>query len=121
MQGAVRDSMKIKSTVDDSVAVIDIEGSLSSEEKMAFEKELGTYIDTKCHVVLELSKVNFIDSSCIGTIVKFYTLFRKMGRYLLLANISPQISEVFTLTGITRQIQLFDSTQGAADFIRGNS
>jgi anti-anti-sigma factor len=121
MPGAARDSMKIKTTIDDSIAVIEIEGSLSSEEKIAFENEIGTYVDRKCHVVLELSKVNFIDSASIGTIVKYYAIFRKMDRYLLLASINRQIFEVFNLTGIIRQIQLFDNTQGAIDFIHGKS
>jgi anti-anti-sigma factor len=113
--------MKIKSTIDDSIAVIEIEGSLSSEEKMSFEKELGAFAERQFHVILELSKVSFIDSSSIGTIVKYYTTYRKIGRYLLLANISKQIFEVFNLTGITRQIQLFDSTKEAIDFIHGKS
>jgi anti-anti-sigma factor len=121
MFGAVRDTMKLKTTIDDSIAVIEIEGSLSSEEKFVLEKELAAHAEKQCHVVLELSKVSFIDSASIGTIVKYYTMFRKTGRYLLLANISRQIFEVFNLTGITKQIQLFESTRGAIDFIHGKS
>jgi anti-anti-sigma factor len=111
--------MKIKSIIDDSIAIIEIEGSLSSDEKMTFEKEVNKFADKQCHLILDLSKVSFIDSTSLGAIVKYYAAFQKKEKYLLLANINRQIYEVFHLTGITRQIKMFDSTQDAVDFIHG--
>jgi anti-anti-sigma factor len=114
-------NMKIKATIEDSIAILKIEGSLSSEEKMAFEKEVTQYADKQCHLILDLSNVSFIDSASLGTIVKYYTVFQKNGRHLLLSNISKQIFEVFNLTGVSRQIRVFDTTQGAIDFIHEKS
>ncbi|HOD13177.1 MAG TPA: STAS domain-containing protein [Spirochaetota bacterium] len=113
--------MKIKTTIDDSIVILAIEGSLSSEEKINFEKEVNQYKDRQYSLVLDLSDVTFIDSASLGTIVKYYALFQKNGRHLLLSNMSKQIYEVFNLTGVTRQIRIFDTTRAAVDFIRGNS
>lgn len=113
--------MKINTTINDSVAILAVEGSLSSDERISFEKEVNHLKDSQCNLVLDLSNVTFIDSASLGMIVKFYSMFQKNGRHLILANMSKQIYEVFKLTGVTRQIQIFDSTQAAVKFIRGNS
>lgn len=113
--------MKIKTTIENSIAILTIEGSLSSEEKINFEKEVNSYKDRQCNLVLDLTNVTFIDSASLGMIVKFHAMFEKNGRHLLLANMSKQIYEVFNLTGVTRQIRIFDTTQAAVDFIHGNS
>ena len=113
--------MKIKSTVDNSIAILEIEGSLSSDMKMDFDMEISKYTEKPIHVVLDLSKVAFVDSSTLGSIIKFYSIFRKNGRYLLLCSINRKIYDVFRLTGITRQIKIFDSPQKAVDYIRENS
>jgi anti-sigma B factor antagonist len=118
MIATVRD-MKIKTTIDESIAILSIEGSLSSEEKINFEKEVNQYNDRNFNLVLDLTNVTFIDSASLGMIVKYHTIFQKKGRHLLLANMSKQIYEVFNLTGVTRQIQIFDTTQAAVAFISG--
>jgi anti-sigma B factor antagonist len=111
--------MKIKSRIDDVIAILEIEGSLSSEIKIDFDNEISQYADNKQNLVLDLSKVTFIDSAILGSIVKFYSIYRKNGRQMHLASINKQIYEVFQLTGIAKQINIFDSPQKAVDYIRG--
>lgn len=115
----VRGTMKIKSRIDDLIAILEIEGSLSSEIKMDFDNEINQYVDNQHNLVLDLSKVTFIDSAILGSIVKFYSIYRKNGRQMHLASINKQIYEVFQLTGIAKQIAIFDSPQKAVDYIRG--
>ncbi|OHD64976.1 MAG: hypothetical protein A2176_04270 [Spirochaetes bacterium RBG_13_51_14] len=112
--------MKIKSRIDESIAILEIEGSLSSEEKLIFEKEINQYVEKKLNLVLDLSKVTFIDSTTLGSLVKYYSIYRKENKHILMASINRQIYDVFQLTGIAKQIQIFDSTQKAIDFIRGS-
>jgi anti-anti-sigma factor len=113
--------MKIKSTVDNSLAILEIEGSFSSDMKFEFEHEISRYVEKPVHVILDLSKVAFIDSAALGSIIKFYTQFKKNDRHLLLSSINQKIYDVFRLTGITKQIKIFESLQSAVDFIRQNS
>ncbi|TFH39169.1 MAG: anti-sigma factor antagonist [Chrysiogenales bacterium] len=111
--------MKINTILDESVAIIQVEGSLSSEEKIIFEKEVNIHVEAGHHLIVDLSKVTFIDSATLGSIVKYFTIFRKGGKHLLLSSINHQIYEVFQLTGITRQIKIFETPEAAVDFIRG--
>lgn len=112
--------MKIKSTIDDSIAILEIEGSLSSDMKVEFDAEINRYLAKSIHVILDLSKVAFVDSSTLGSIIKYYSMFKKNGRHLLLSGINQKIYDVFRLTGITKQINIFESTGNAVDFIREN-
>ncbi len=113
--------MKINSTVDNSIAILEIEGSLSSDMKFEFDNEISRYVGQPVHIILDLSKVAFIDSVTLGSIIKFYTILKKNGRYLILSSINQKIYDVFRLTGITKQIKIFDSLQSAVDYIRENS
>lgn len=113
--------MKIKSTVDNSIAILEIEGSLSSDMKVEFDNEINRYVGKPIHIILDLSKVAFVDSATLGSIIKFYSIFRKNGRHLLISSINRKIYDVFRLTGITKQIKIFESPQNAIDYIRENS
>jgi len=111
--------MKIVKREQDHIVIVEIEGSLSSEEKIAFEREINGILEREMNVILDLSKVTFIDSATLGSIVKYYALFHARDRHLLLASVNPQIYEVMQLTGITQQVRLFESPHGAIEFIRG--
>ncbi len=113
--------MKIKSRVDNSIAILEIEGSLSSDLKVEFDNEIDKYLGKQIHIILDLSKVAFIDSATLGSIIKFYSAFRKNGRHLLISSVNKKIFDMFRLTGITKQIKIFDSPQIAREFIRENS
>src|SRR5271157_955266 len=112
--------MKLIGTIQDSINVLRIEGSLSSENKPEFDKYINQLIPKQLHLILDLSKVNFIDSTTLGSIFKFYSTFKKNKMHLVLSCINEQIYDVFNLTGITTQIKIFDSLQNAIDFIQNN-
>ncbi len=112
--------MKIKSTVEDSIAILEIEGSLASDTKVEFDAEINRYVGGSIHVILDLSKVAFVDSSTLGSIIKYYSIFKKNGRHLLLSGINQKIYDVFRLTGISKQINVFESVRDAVDFIGTN-
>ena len=111
--------MKLTSTQHDTFVLLKIEGSLSSETKHEFEKYINQLIHKKkLHLILDLSKVSFIDSIALGSILKFYSLFKKNKHHLLIANLNKEIYDVFNLTGISKKIKIFDSVQNAIDFIQ---
>jgi anti-anti-sigma factor len=113
--------MKINSVLNDTAAIIKLEGSLSAEVKVELEKEINLYIDRPIHVILDLSNVTFIDSTTLGVIVKYYSIYKKNKKHLMLSSINKQIFEVFRLTGISKQIEIFETPQQAVYFIRSNS
>jgi len=112
--------MKLSGTINNSIAILQVEGSLSSDNKPEFDKYINQLIPKELHLILDLSKVSFIDSTTLGSIFKFYSIFKKNKRHLVLTSINEQIYDVFNLTGIAMQIKIFDSLQNAIDFVQKN-
>ncbi|MBN2159468.1 MAG: STAS domain-containing protein [Spirochaetes bacterium] len=109
--------MKIKNTVYGSTPVLQIEGSLSAEMIFQFEREIDRYLEDPPDLVIDFTKVTFIDSAALGSFLKYVSLFRKRSRHLLISGVSSQILEVFKLTGVTDQIMLYDTPQNAIEFL----
>jgi anti-sigma B factor antagonist len=68
-------------------------------------------------VILDLSQVNFIDSSGLGAIV---AAMKYMGqdRKLILAGLNPNVDKVFRLTRMDSVFSLFATLDGALDELR---
>ena len=71
-------------------------------------------------VVLDLSNVDFIDSSGLGAIV---AAMKQLGsdRPLHLAGLTPIVSKVFALTRMERVFKIFDSAENAVQHCEAKS
>jgi anti-sigma B factor antagonist len=67
----------------------------------------------KVRFLLDLEKVDFIDSYGIGDVVAAYTAVRQKKGELKLANLSPKIWLIFHYSGLTRVLEMFDSREKA--------
>ncbi len=110
--------MKYTTDEGSNYVVIYFEGSLTVENREKIEKKLNEIFDKKKHAIIDFSNVSFIDSSSLGLLVVFSTVFRKVERNLIIANISKQIYEMFIITGMDRKIILTDTLQGAVDSVK---
>ena len=73
-------------------------GQLRSQMDAAFEK-------SQCrHIIMDFSKVNFMDSSGIGMIIGRYKMAHKRGGKLALANMSDEIARIYQISGLAKII-----------------
>ncbi|MGA9251633.1 MAG: STAS domain-containing protein [Roseobacter sp.] len=91
-----------------------IDAAVAIEFKDAMRVETDSGPDL---VVLDLSKVEFIDSSGLGAIV---ATMKSMGqsRKLALAGLSPNVERVFKLTRMDSVFSVFPTLQGALEELR---
>lgn len=72
----------------------------------------------KTDILLNLSKVDFIDSYGIGDVVASYLAVKeKKGRFKL-TGLSPKIWLIFQYSGLTRILEIFDSEEKAFESFR---
>lgn len=100
-----------------NMLVVNIAGDLDNPEEMG--KTLLPYI---CHaitpevfnVILDLTKVKFIDSQGIAVIVKVYKVINQRKGKVLIVTKTPIITRLFKLTGLLRLIPIYATFEEAS-------
>ena len=84
-------------------ARLDVAGDLDLDAMDALVGHLDRMIDDPevTDIVVDLSGVEFIDSSCIGALVGCKLNAEKTGRTLRVRGAQGQVDEVFEMTGVT--------------------
>ena len=106
--------MAISSTIQGDVQIVTVTGdridaaiAIQFKEQMRAETEGGP-----TRVILDLSQVDFIDSSGLGAIVAAMKQLES-GRRMDLANLTPMVEKVFRLTRMDTVFHLFPSLEDA--------
>ena len=73
---------------------------------------LGLMNETK-RIVLNLARIQHIDSSGLGTLVALFISARNRGAEIKLATLSPKARQVLTTTNVYRLFEVHDSTDEA--------
>lgn len=114
--------MELTSKTEDSFRIVSVKGAridaaVAIEFKDAMRKETDDGPDV---VILDLSDVQFIDSSGLGAIV---AAMKNMGqkRKLALAGLTPTVDKVFRLTRMDSVFSLFGTLDGAIEDLRAGS
>ena len=105
---------RLTSPAGHAVAVIRYEGDIASTSK---EAVLGTYQalprDKTKIVLLDFTKVDYINSSGIALIIKMLTDAAETGQKICAFGLSLHFTKVFTMVGITRYAALFPDQAAA--------
>lgn len=109
--------MKISEKNNEKYVVLSIEGVLSVDNLRTFEDTLNRYYIEKKHILLDLYKVNFIDSASLGIMVLYLTRLEKNNLHILLINVKNEIQEMLTITGVNKLLKMYNSMDEAMEFI----
>ncbi|NOY77235.1 MAG: STAS domain-containing protein [Calditrichaeota bacterium] len=97
------------------VVVLVPEGELDvsnvPELQNAFEKILG---EGYTKVVIDLSKVTYMDSSALGVLVNGLKELRKKNGMLKIANLNGNVERIFQLTRLIKFFETYPTTEEAA-------
>jgi anti-sigma B factor antagonist len=73
-------------------------GNLNDDGSAALKSEVKKLLPGSERIVLDLSGVNYMDSSGLGTLLATFISARSAGCELRLVNLSPRIQELLRLT-----------------------
>jgi anti-sigma B factor antagonist len=104
------------SKMDPGVAVIKISGRLVfGREVDRLETVVGELLQQgQPKFVFDLSALDYVDSSGIGTIVACLTHIKKAGSELRTAGANPRIQRLFTMTGVDKLLTQYATLTEAA-------
>ncbi len=108
--------MVVKSYEQEGVTVFQVNGeiniSTSPELKKHFEKQPAK------KVVVDLEKVNYIDSSGLATLVEMLKKTKSQGGSLGLAGMSDKVKSLFEITKLDRLFPIFANPQEAVTRVK---
>jgi len=106
--------LRLESRPVGEVFVIQCHGRIvSGNEVYTLHAQVGDAINKYGDVVLQLDKVEFVDSSGLGALVRLMQAARSNGGDLKLSGVPPKIRKVMEMTSLLPQFETYDSLEEA--------
>jgi len=103
--------MTITTRDTDGAVILDISGEIRRSENMGttLHHQVKSHLDRgKRHILLNLEKVEFIDSFGVGEILASYISTQNLGGKFKLFNISKKLLLIFQITMLTKVLEIYD-------------
>lgn len=86
---------------------VTISGEIDHHSAVNMRRDIDNIIwnRTPTHLILDMSEVDFMDSSGLGFIMGRYALQKKLGGSLVMRNPNPRVSKIIALAGLERIIK----------------
>ncbi len=106
--------MKFEDSLVDNIVIIEVSGKImGGEETTMFHGKIHEYIQlNKKNVVVDLGKVDWMNSVGLGMLISALTTVKNAGGRLVLANIS-KIESILTITRLISVFEHYDSRKDA--------
>ena len=107
--------MNIKEKVENGIAVLTLKGDLIGEPEITdLRDKIHSLIGDKVKkVVMDLSGVNFVNSSGLGTLIAALTTVRNAGGDLRLARVGEKVHSLFIVTQLVKVFDTYESVDRA--------
>ena len=108
--------MKFKDMLEGDVVILEVSGKImGGDETTMFHGKVHEYINNnKKNVVVDLEKVDWMNSVGLGMLISAFTTVKNAGGKLVLANIT-KIESILTITRLISVFENFESRQEAID------
>ncbi|HWR01753.1 MAG TPA: STAS domain-containing protein [Chlorobaculum sp.] len=107
--------MTISETTKGRVTIVSVIGTLEASTTKELLKS-PAIIDPTQTVVVDLEKLNFLDSSGLGALIGTLRKKREAGAETLISCMNDRIRRVFEITNAQRIFHVFDDTSAAVDY-----
>lgn len=106
--------MQWSEQVEDDLTILQLEGDIDLNHSPKLRTFFQSKIQAKCPALLmDFSKVNYIDSSGLATLVEYYQGSRGYSGKIALSSLSPRVKSVFELVRLNEIFSMHDSVDDA--------
>jgi len=108
--------MPIAVTQDENLSILALAGRLDALLAREFKNKIAEQLDAgRRKLVLDMTAVDFIDSSGLGALVGSLKNVTKEQGEIRIAGLSPQVQTIFELTRLHRIFDLYKTVEAACD------
>jgi stage II sporulation protein AA (anti-sigma F factor antagonist) len=107
------DALRLDSEFQGATLVITVQGDLDIVTSEQFDEYLAQARQQHSHLVLDLSGVEFMDTSSLAVIVSHWKALTSHGGTLALAGARYRQTKTLWITGLAQRLPLYDSVADA--------
>lgn len=108
--------MEVNTREEKGIIIVTLEGEIDISVTDLIRGKFKSLIDEKRKVVIvDMSKVPYIDSSGLGMLVEVRQEMEKYGGEIRLMRLTPDVKKVFELTRLNNFFHIFDEEGSAMD------
>ena len=102
---------------------IKLRGEIDHHSAVAVRSAIDDMIRTKrpAELIIDMSAVDFMDSSGLGLIMGRYSLMQKIGGEFALRNPNERIVKIFELAGLSRMVRIENGSENDAEEVKNES
>ena len=109
-------SLDIRDSTREGVVILSLKGRLTVGESNSVREKVNEQIAAGNHkIILDLSHVDYVDSTGLGIMVICFTSLKKLGGALKLVNPNKRNVELLLLTKLHTVFQVFTEVQDAVN------
>jgi anti-sigma B factor antagonist len=109
-------ALEITESLSEDVVVLKLKGRLAAGESGSVREKINELSAAgRLKIVMDLSDVDYIDSTGLGGLVICYTSLKKQGGALKLVNLNKRNVELLLLTKLHTVFEVFTDTQDAVN------
>jgi anti-sigma B factor antagonist len=114
-------TLKLKSREIDGVVVVDLTGRLTcGDPQMLLRGAVRRFVDEgNTRLVLNLSEVNFVDSSGLGELISTKCLLDKQGGQVNLLGLAKKVNDLLVMTKLVVAFESFEEEAKAVAALQG--
>jgi anti-sigma B factor antagonist len=99
----------------EGITVVELPERIVSLNNRAFDKDLAPLMKPNAKMIFDLTQVNRLDSTGLGSIVAWLKRVRNDGGDVKLCGLSQQIRTLFEMVRLHRVFDIFNTRQEAID------
>ncbi len=103
------------STLEGGIGLIEVKGSLvGGEETDDLRRAVAGFVEKEYgKLIIDLSKVTYLNSTAIGVLVAAHTTYSRRGWKIKLCGINKNINNIFVITKLTLVFDVHDTREDA--------
>lgn len=110
-------NLKIRTVSNGQIGIIELRSSLISEDIVTeLNDAVMDFIEQgNKKLIIDLSRVNLINSIGLGSLISAYTTFSKNGGEIILTGVGKSIKNIFIITKLTEVFDICDKISDAIE------
>jgi len=123
LKGELNMSIGVNAQVQKNILFVDLSGELDQSTSQQVKNKLTLMLESYeiQHIVFNLKRLDFMDSSGIGIILGRYNQLKDHGGRVFVVGMNPVVSRVFYLSGLNQIITIIEDERAISKMLEGVS